>query len=762
MEDTPKTVNNENKEEVVQNENKEEASSLSTETEKKSTISELMEEKDVEKQSLDKLQNRRTVDSLLDCLLFLTKYHKRESSADSIMFSLPIHNQLMNYSMFTQAANRLGLITKNVKRSKIKDITKLALPSVLLLDKNRACILLDYDVEKGIASTIIPGISLGQTNIGIERLESEFTGEVVIVKPEYNYKNRIESEIIIDNPKSWFWDTMKRNIGIYKQVAIISVFINLFILATPLFTMNVYDRVLPNNAMETLWALFIGITIIMIFDFIMKMVRSYFLGIAGKRADTVISNKIFNHLLNIKMEAKPASTGQFVSRLQSYESVREFFTSATIAAIVDLPFIILFIMVIFFIGGPLGYVSLSIVIILVLVSWYMQKPLKKIVEKSVKEEQIKQTTLIEAVTGLEIIKSIRAQNRMKTHWDKSVAQTVHYAEQGQFLSHSINYFTAFMSQFSNIVIVAAGVYLASAGELTMGGIIAAMMLNGRVIAPVSQIVGMIIRYDRTMLSLNNLDEIMQMPVEKEDKNYISRPHLKGDIELKDLEFTYAQKNYKILRDINLTIKEGEKVAILGKIGSGKSTLLKLIMNLYEPNSGSVLIDGVDTRQIDPVDLRKSMGIVPQEPFLFMGSIKDNITIGEHFVTDEELLKVAKIAGLNEFLDKHEAGFDLIVGERGEGLSGGERQSVTLARALISNPSIIMLDEPTNSMDKQAESSFIRRLEEIIEDKTLVLVTHKTSLLKLVDRVIILENGKIVADGTKEEIFNSASNMKKGN
>ena len=707
-------------------------------------------------QSLAKLQNRRRVDSVLDCLLFLTKYHKRETSAESIMFSLPMHNEVMNYAMFTQSAQRMGLLTKNVKRKNIASITKLALPSVFLLDKDRACVLLDYDLEKGTATTIMPGISLGQTELSIERLEGEFLGEVIIIKPEYNYKNRINNDIVIENPKDWFWGTMKRNMSIYKQVALISLFINIFIIATPLFTMNVYDRVLPNNAMETLWALFIGITIIMIFDFIMKMVRSYYLGIAGKRADTVISNKIFNHLLNIKLDAKPASTGQFVSRLQSYESVREFFTSATMAAIVDLPFVIIFIMVIFFIGGPLGYITLAIVIILILTSWYMQKPLKSIVEKSVKEEQLKQTTLIETVTGLEIIKSIRAQNRMKTHWDKSVSATVHYAEEGQFLSHSINYFTAFMSQFSNILIVAAGVYLASNGEMTMGGIIASMMLNGRVIAPVSQIVGMIIRYDRTMLSLNNLDEIMQMPLEKEDKLYISRPNLKGDIELKDLEFTYSEKNYKILKDINITIKQGEKVAILGKIGSGKSTLLKLILNLYEPNSGSVLIDGVDTRQIDPVDLRKSMGIVPQEPFLFMGSIKDNITIGEHFVTDEELLKVARIAGLNEFLDKHEAGFDLIVGERGEGLSGGERQSVTLARALISDPAIIMLDEPTNAMDKQAESSFIERLEDIIEDKTLVLVTHKTSLLKLVDRVIILENGKVVADGTKEEIFNKAS------
>lgn len=289
----------------------------------------------------------------------------------------------------------------------------------------------------------------------------------------------------------------------------------------------------------------------------------------------------------------------------------------------------------------------------------------------------------------------------------------------------------------------------------MGAIIAAMILNGRVIAPVSQLVGLIIRFDKTMLSLNNLDEVMKMPVEKENKAYVSRPELKGKIELKDVNFAYKDQNHQTLKDINLTINEGEKVAILGgKIGSGKSTLLKLIMNLYEPKSGSVLLDGLDTRQIDPIDLRHAVGCVPQEPFLFMGTIKDNITIGEQYVADEELLKVSKIAGLDEFLGKHEAGFDLMVGERGEGLSGGERQSVTLARALISNPNILMLDEPTNAMDRQTEKAFINKIEKIISEKTLVLVTHKTSLLQLVERVIIVENGQIVFDGPKEEVFKS--------
>ncbi len=706
----------------------------------------------IEKETLSNLKDRRKVDDLLGCLLFLSKYHNRETSAESLTFGLPIHKSSMNISMFHQAASRIGLKTKTVKRNSVKDITKLALPSVLMLNKDRACVLVDYDLENGNANVILPGLISGETQMPIEKLESEYTGEVIIIKPEYNFNNRIEKEVNVESPREWFWGTLLRNRGIYKQVIVVSLFINLFILATPLFTMNVYDRVLPNNAIETLWALFIGIALVMFFDLLLKVLRAHFLGIASKRADTIMSNKIFNHLLNIKLDAKPASTGQFVSRLQSFENVREFFTSATIAALVDFPFVIIFILVIYFIAGPLAYITIFTILLSISLSWYLQRPLKTLIEKSVKEEQIKQTTLIEAVAGLEIIKSVKAQNRMKTHWDQSVNKTVHYADKGHFLSQTITYTTAFISQFSNIAIVVGGVYLAQEGEITMGAIIAAMILNGRVIAPISQIVGMIIKFDRTMLSLNNLDEVMSMPVEKENKTYISRPNLSGDIELKDVQFAYKDQNHQTLKDINIKIKKGEKVAILGKIGSGKSTLLKLINNLYEPTKGSVLIDALDTRQIDPTDLRHAIGSVPQEPFLFMGTIKDNLTIGEQYVSDEEILRVSKIAGLDDFLGKHEAGYDLLVGERGEGLSGGERQAVTLARALISDPNIIMLDEPTNSMDRQTEKSFINRLQNIVEDKTLIVVTHKTSLLQLVDRIIIVENGKVVVDGPKEEVF----------
>jgi len=520
----------------------------------------------------------------------------------------------------------------------LRGISKLALPAVLILEKGRACVLLDLDFKKNEAKVIIPGLSEGEIIMQIDALEQEFQKQVIIIKPTYKFENKVSNDIIMPQPKQWFWGALKANIPIYRKVLVAAVFINLFVLAMPLFMKNVFDRVLPNNAIETLLAMTFGIVFILTFDLIFSLLRAYYLGKAGKKADLIMSNKIFDQLLNIRLSEKPNSTGQFVSRLQSFQSVRDFFTSATIATLVDIPFTLLFIAIIFYFGGVLGWISVGTIVLVLLLSWSMKGKIKDIVEKSAKEEQLKQTTLNETVAGLEIIKSIRAQNRMKSHWDESLNQTLYYGEKSQMLSQFTTLTTGLISKLSNIAIIVLGVYLSIEGDMSMGGIIAAMMLNGRVIAPISQIVGMVIRYDQTIVSMNNIDQIMMMEVERSDKNYISRPHLNGDIEFKDMTFSYKNQNFETLKNINLTIKQGEKVAILGRIGSGKSTLAKLIMNLYEPTSGSVLIDQTDIRQIDPVDLRKSIGCVPQEPFLFMGTIKDNITIGEQYVTDEEILE----------------------------------------------------------------------------------------------------------------------------
>lgn len=705
----------------------------------------------------EEIMERREVDTLLESLLFLSKYYERSTSKEALISNLPLHGNVMTPSMFMASARRIGLICKAVKRD-LKQIDRLVLPVVVILDEEESCLLLEIDENSKKALVIFPKINMGEVWISLEELNKKSKNSasnynLILVKPAYNFQKNVDKDIKIENPKNWFWSVIRKNIGIYFLIIITAIFINIFVIFIPLFTMNVYDRVLPNKAVDTLTVLVIGISLIIIFDLTLKLIRSYFLEQASQRADIRMSTKIFEQLLNLRLDSKPASTGLFVSRLQSFESVREFFTSATLAVLVDIPFIVLFIAVIFYIAGPLGYVSVVTIVIALIFSLIMQRPIKKAILNSVKEDQIKQTTLTEAVTGLEIIKGVRAQNRMRTHWEKSISQTSYYGNKSIHLSQIVAYVTGFLGQISSVAIVAGGVHLASMGELTMGGIIASMMLNSRVIAPVSQIVAMIIKIDRTILSVNNIDEIMNMPVERHDlQHYLSRPNLDGDIIFKDVDFSYKNRNFDILKNINLTIKKGEKVGIIGRIGSGKSTLIKLLLNLYEPTKGSVLVDNTDVRQIDTVDLRRAIGYVPQEPFLFMGTIKDNITIGDPFATDEEILEASKIAGVHEILGKHEKGYDLIVGERGEGLSGGERQVVTLARAILSKPKIILLDEPTNSMDDLTERKFKQRLSTIIGDKTLIVVSHKPSVLTLVDRLVVIEDGKIVADGKKDEII----------
>ena len=395
----------------------------------------------IEEENLEILSEHREVDSLLASLFFLAKYFKRTTSKATLVSGFALDKKSMSVKNFVESSKRIGLVSKVVHR-KIEEISRFALPSVLILKDNKACILLDFDLKTGEAKVILPEVSEGETIITLQSLTEMYTGEIIIIKPTYDFSNRISDEIIIDEPRKWFFGAMKRNMFIYRKVVIAAILINLFVLATPLFMKNVFDRVLPNNGIETLWAMAFGIGIIMIFDFILKLLRSYYLGSAGKRADVVMSNKIFNQVLSIQLDEKPSSTGQFVSRLQSFESVRDFFTSATIVALVDVPFIFLFLFVIFFFSGPLGWVPVAAIIIILVFSIIIQKKTKIISEKSSKEDQLKQTTLHETVSGLEVIKSIGAYSRMKAHWDQALIQTTYFNEKLQFLSQLNSTFTA--------------------------------------------------------------------------------------------------------------------------------------------------------------------------------------------------------------------------------------------------------------------------------------------------------------------------------
>lgn len=541
----------------------------------------------------------------------------------------------------------------------------------------------------------------------------------------------------------------------YTQVILAAMLANFLSLSTSLFIMVVYDRVLPNEAIESLIALTIGVGIALLFDFLIKSLRAGFIDRAGQRADMVMGRRIFDQILDLQLRARKGSTGAMASTLREFETLRDFFTSATLVAVVDLPFIILFIGVIYMIGGPLAIVPAIAVPFVLIVGIAVQPVLSRLAEKSFADGQSKQGVLVETLSGLETIKASGAQRRMRARWEEAIArQSDHGLKSRAVTQFAINA-TAFAQQGAQVMIVFYGVFLITAGEVSMGALIAAVILTGRTLAPLAQLAQTLTRFNQARTSYRSLDALMRSDSERpEGKGWIARPRLEGEIRFDDVSFAYPDQNVDALRNISFTIKPGEKVAVLGRIGSGKSTVARLMLGLYEPRAGSVLVDGIDIRQIDPGDLRRNMGSVLQDVWLFSGTVRENIAIGAPRPRDHDILEAARIAGVEDFVKRHPSGYDMMLAERGEGLSGGQKQAITLARALVGRPPMMLMDEPTSSMDVQNEAAVIQRLKEEMADRTLVIVTHRTSLLELVDRVIVIDQGSVVADGPKS-ILNRA-------
>ena len=529
--------------------------------------------------------------------------------------------------------------------------------------------------------------------------------------------------------------------------------INMFGLASSIFIMNVYDRVVPNNAFDTLIAMSVGIFVVFIFDFILKNLRAHFLDHAGRRADIKMSAMLFEQIMGMTMVARPPSAGILASHMKEFETLRDFFTSATMTALIDLPFVLFFIAVIWFIGGPVALVPICAIPLIVGMGMYLQKPMMKITKESMNESALKNALLFETIIGLETIKVQAAEGHTQRNWEELTDKASATAVKSRQLSAFAQHWAAFIQQIASICIIIVGVFLISEGQITMGALIACVMLSGRVMAPLAQIAGLMTRLSQSRETLNQLDDLMKKPVERPTgKHFVSLQHIDGKVEFKDVTFSYPGQTTPSLSHLNFTISPGERVGIIGAVGSGKTTIERLLLNLYEPTSGSVQIDGTDVRQINPGDLRRTIGAVQQSPQLFFGSVRDNITMGHETAPDSAVLKAAELSGVMEFLRDSTAGLGTLVGERGEALSGGQRQAVAIARALLYDPPILVLDEPTASMDPASESRLRKRLEKLCENKTTILITHKGAMLGIVDKLILLDRGRIVAYGPKDEVI----------
>ncbi len=689
-------------------------------------------------------------DPLLICLLTLARIEQRSCTAETLLAGLPLVDNKLTPQLFIRAARRAGLTARLVKRPLI-EISNLVLPATILLDGGRACILERIE-DRNTARIIQPESGAGVRRVNIEELEAEYSGYAIFIQSIYHFDER-SKDTLIARPKYWFWDTIYESWPVYGEVIIAALLINLFALASPLFIMNVYDRVVPNHAIETLWVLGIGVTIVYSFDLLMRTLRGYFIDVAGKRADLVLSAILFERVLGIRMDARPPSVGALANNLHEFDTFRDFFTSATLGALIDLPFTFLFILIIWLIGGSLALIPMTVLPLCLVSAYFIQRSLAGHIERLLRHASQKQATLIETLTGLETVKCIGAEGTLQRRWEQSVGTIASIGLKSRLLSSSAINLTIFLQQMASVAVVIYGVYLIGDGELSVGGLIAATILTGRALAPLTQAAGILTRANQAKSAYKATDSIMHTPVERpSDKTFLARQEIKGSIEFRNVSFSYPGQTVAAIDNVSFKISPGERIAIIGRIGSGKSTIERLLLGLYEPAEGSILIDGIDSRQLDPVVLRRYIGYVPQDSYLFYGTVKENIVFGMPYAEDCAILRAAGIAGVTDFVNRHPLGFDLQVGERGERLSGGQRQSISVARALLRDPPILVMDEPSNAMDNTTEEIFKSRLKESLGSKTLILVTHRASLLSLVDRVIVMDNCRIIADGPKENVL----------
>lgn len=688
-------------------------------------------------------------DPLLDSLVSIARVYGIATTQESLSAGLPLENNLLPPALLPRAAARAGL-TARIARRKLSDLRPGLLPVILMLQDKQACLLLEW-TEDGQARVRFPESGESGDVVTQEALEALFAGVVFFVRPVFKFDPRTPATGELKS-KHWFWSVVFQNWRLYRDSLLAALLINIFALAMPMFSMTVYDRVVPNRAEETLWVLAIGVLLMMVFDTMLRTLRAYILDTAGKRIDVTLSARIMERVLGLRMADRPASVGSFAANLRAFESVRDFVASATITTLVDLPFVLVFFLALIWISPWLTLPPLVCIMLLLVVSLVTQRKMQELVEVSSRATSQRNATLVESLVGIETIKFMVAESSFQRKWEQNTIFLAQTSTKLKLLSNGTMNFAQAMQQLVSVTSVIVGVYLLMDNRVSMGAIIAASMLAGRAMAPFGQIAGLLLQYHSAKSGLGSVDTHMkQQPERSEESSYLHRSGFQGTIEFKNVSFTYPGQQQAVLSKVSFKIHAGEKVAFIGRVGSGKSTIQRLILGLQQPSEGAILIDGIDARQIDPAELRRAAGFVSQDVSLFYGTLKDNIALGAPFADDQDILAAADVAGVTEFVNRHPKGFDMTIGERGESLSGGQRQAVGIARAVLNDSPMLLLDEPSSAMDHQSEDALKSRLRRFATGKTMILVTHRTSLLELIDRLIVIDNGQIVADGPKAQV-----------
>ena len=688
-------------------------------------------------------------DPLLDCVVEIAKIFGTSTTREALSAGLPLEGNLVTPALLPRAAARAGM-TARLARRKLSELRPGLLPVILLLKDKQACLLLEW-LEDGTARVRFPEGGESSDVLPLDELEALFSGVVFFVKPVFKFDQRTPRTGQIAS-RHWFWGVVFQNWRLYRDSLLAAFLVNLFALAMPMFSMTVYDRVVPNRAEETLWILSIGVLLMMGFDMVLRVLRAYILDTAGKRIDVTLSSRIMERVLGLRMADRPASVGSFAANLRAFESVRDFVASASITTLVDLPFVLVFFIAIAWISPWLVLPPLVCIALLLLASFVVQHKMQELVELTQRATSQRNAGLVESLVGIETIKYMVAESVFQRKWEHSTVFLAQNSTKLKLLSSVTMNLAQVLQQLVSVTVVIVGVYLLMANQISMGAIIAASMLAGRAMAPFGQVAGLLLQYHSAKSGLESVATYMRMQPERaDDAPFLHRSGFQGTIEFKNVSFTYPGQQQAVLNRVSFKINAGEKVAFIGRVGSGKSTIQRLILGLHQPTEGAILIDGIDLRQIDPAEMRRATGFVSQDVSLFYGTLKENIALGAPFAADQDVIAAAEIAGVTEFANRHPRGFDMPIGERGESLSGGQRQAVGIARAVLTDAPILLLDEPSSAMDHQSEDALKTRLRKFTAGKTVVLVTHRTSLLELIDRLIVVDNGQIMADGPKAQV-----------
>jgi len=692
-------------------------------------------------------------DPLTVSLTYLAAFHGRAVSREALLGGLPILDGRLPAALYDRAARRAGLETEAIKRE-ILDIPALVLPAVLIMRNGTALILLGIDKSNKSAKVLDPTVKPGTPQVRqIRAIAAEYTGYAFLIRAAAETDARAVAAG--DLPRShWFWSIVKVHWRSYGHIALAAFLINMLALATPLFTMSVYDRVIPNGAIPSLIALSIGMGLAIVFDFVLRTVRSRMIDVTGKTVDVVLAANIFEHVMAVKMAQRPASVGIIANQLRDFDSVREFFTSGSVVSATDLLFAVLFIGVLFTIAGPLAWIPLIMLPIMIALGLTMQRPLDRAMKRLQAESAARHGVLVESLSGLETVRATGAEARMQTTWERSVAATARSGEDVHFWASLTLTSANAAQQLTSLFLVIVGVFLILDGKLTVGALVAANMLAGRVLAPIAGIASVITRGTQTLSALRSIDRIMSLERERSPQRaYVARKIDEGRIAFENVSFAYPNAPGKALEKVSFKIEGGERIGVIGRVGSGKTTVGRLLLGFYEAQEGRILVDGVDSRQYDPADLRTGIGFAMQDTDLFFGKLRDNIALGKPDATDEEVLAAARLSGVESFIAGHPMGYDMPSSEGGRSLSGGQKQAIGLARVLIRRPRVLFLDEPTAHFDIRSEAEFLERLKAIGGERmTIIISTHRLSLLGMVDRLLLFDNGRLVADGPRDRVL----------